>query len=385
MEKHHKKADSYHSPFEKGVRGIDIQNHSFTNGPFYKYVMNLIEKLLKLTLKKPLKSMNSRLAAMGFIAFCFLASDVSGQGLSKELITVKLDSWRSATIFTHAIWKDLLFYGGGSGSDGGDPRHEIEIGVFHLVSPDSGYHDQRNPIVRRAQFGLDRPGRGITPLSIFDRGDSLFMYCTSRPNVDLNPSIVVISASVDDPYVWSNYKVVVNKSFSGKENNHGASAIPDPDNPKNLLLYFAALSKGEEYRIMLATVPISEISNPKAYTLLNDYEHAVLERNTGKTNYPFVKYDGNTKEYQLWYSGHSIDNSRTRSSYHSSSKQKNSFQPATKASINPSADAARNDHAYATGPEVNGNYVYYSGRKEGNGDYRSIFCIEMTSLNATKD
>ena len=296
------------------------------------------------------------------------------QSLPKEIITTQPNSWRSATVFTHAIWNDLLFYGGGSGSSGGDPRHEIEIGVFHLTEPTSGYHHPNNPVVTRTQFGLDKPGRGITPLSIFDRSDSLFMFCTSRPNDDLNPRIVLISASVNDPYTWGNYLVIVDSTFSGKKNNHGASVIVDPDNPNQLLLYFAALSGKESYRILLAEVPVASISDPTAYTLLNNYDKAVLQRTGSKTNYPYVRYDQERQEYELWYSGHTAHNSKTRSCFRTVSTQKDSFPPATQAVINPSGITNRNDSAYTTGPKVYQNHLYYSGRKEKNGTYRGIFC-----------
>lgn len=298
---------------------------------------------------------------------------LSGQDLPKELISVKEDTWRSATIFTHVIWNDLLFYGGGSGSDGGDPRHEIEIGVFHLKGPDSGYQHPDNPIITRKQFGLDKPGKGITPLAIYERRDSLFMFCTSRPNDDLQPRIVLISASVENPFEWDNYKTIVDKDFSGKVNNHGASVIVDPDNPENLLLYFAATSPSEEYRILLATVPIEEIASPKAYRLLHGYASAVLERKDKKTNYPHIRYHNSTKEYELWYSGHSLGNPTTRSSFKTVSERKDHFDPADRSVVDPSGVSSRNDNAYATGPKVYGNDLYYSGRKDRKGNYRAIF------------
>jgi len=305
------------------------------------------------------------------------------QRLPKEIITTQPDSWRSATVFTHAIWNDLLFYGGGSGSSGGDPRHEIEIGVFHLTEPTSGYHHANNPVVSRAQFGLDRPGRGITPLSIFDRGDSLFMFCTSRPNDDLNPRIVLISAKVNDPFTWDNYRIIVDEAFSGKENNHGASALVNPDKPDSLLLYFAALSGKENYRILLAEVSITDISDPSAYKLINDYNSAVLQRAGAKTNYPHMQYNQERQEYELWYSGHTIYNSKTRSCFRTISAQKDSFQSVTQAVINPSGITNRNDSAYATSPKVYQDHLYYSGRKEKNGTYRAIFCRYWKNRTAT--
>ncbi len=303
------------------------------------------------------------------------------QELPKELITTKPNSWRSATIFTHVIWKDLLFYGGGAGADGGDPRHEMEIGVFHLIQPDSGYHHEKNPVITRAQFGLDQPGKGITPLSIFDRGDSLFMFCTSRPDDDLNPHIVVISASVEDPFTWGNYTTIVDEKFSVKENNHGASAIVSPDDPGKLLLYFAALTPPQAYRILLAEVPIDKVSDPRAYALLNNYENAVLKREGAKNNYPYVIYHENRKEYELWYSGQTMDNPKTRSCYKTSSKQKDSFQPTAQAVVNPSGISDRNDNVYATGPKVYGNHLYYSGRNKKSGNYLSIFYVNLEKFN----
>lgn len=295
------------------------------------------------------------------------------QDLPKELITIQPGTWRSATIFTHIIWKDLLFYAGGAGADGGDPRHEMEIGVFYLSGPASGYHHENNPVITRAQFGLDKPGKGITPLSIFDRGDSLFMFCTSRPDDDLNPHIVVISASTDDPFSWGNYTTVVDEAFSGKENNHGASVIVNPDDAGKLLLYFAALTPPEDYRILLAEVPVTNVADPAAYTLLNDYSNAVLQREGSKTNYPHMIYNEARQEYELWYSGHTIDNKATRSSFKTVSTQKDSFQPATEAIVNPSGMSSRNDNVYATGPKAYGNHLYYSGRNEADGNYLSVF------------
>ena len=306
---------------------------------------------------------------IGFpIPFSLLAQD-----FPQELITTEPNTWRSATIFTHVIWKDLLFYGAGSGADGGDPRHEMEIGVFHLTGPASGDHNENNPVITRTQFGLDQPGRGITPLSIFDRGDSLFMFCTSRPDDDLNPHIVVISASVNDPFTWGNYRTVVDEAFSGQENNHGASVITDPDDPTQLLLYFAALTPPEEYRILLANVPTAKITDPSAYTLLNDYDNAVLQRAGGKTNYPHIVYHQARQEYELWYSGHTVGNEKTRSSFKTVSTQKDCFSPATEAVANPSGMSNRNDNVYATGPKAYGNHLYYSGRNARNGNYRAIF------------
>lgn len=307
------------------------------------------------------------------------SNTLSAQELPKELITVEENTWRSATVFTHVVWKDLLFYGGGSGSDGGDPRHEIEIGVFHLTGPDSGYHYPDNPIVTRKQFGLDKPGKGITPLAIYERRDSLFMFCTSRPDNDLQPRIVLISASAENPFEWGGYTTIIDKSFSGKANNHGASVIVDPDSPKNLLLYFAATSPSEEYRILLATVPIDKITSPKAYRLLNSYRSAVLKRENAKTNYPHVHYLESTKEYELWYSGHSLHNGSTRSSFKTVSKQKDYFEPANHAIVDPSGLSDRNDNAYATGPKAYGDDLYYSGRNNRKGNYLSIFYKPLSS------
>lgn len=299
------------------------------------------------------------------------------QPLPKEIITIKENSWRSATVFTHVVWNDLLFYGGGSGSGGGDPRHEIEIGVFHLLAPDSGYHNERNPIITREQFDLDEPGKGITPLSIFERGDSLFMFCTSRPDDDLYPRIVLISAHRKDPFTWGNYRLIIDKMFSGKVNNHGASVITDPDNPENILVYFAALTPGEDYRILLATAPKNKISDPSSYLLLNYYNEAVLKHRDAKTNYPFVRYIQVSQKYELWYSGHTIFNSFTRSCFKTISSEKDNFKPAKKAVINPSGDVNRNDNAYATGPKIYGDDLYYSGRNRARGNYLSIFHINV--------
>lgn len=316
---------------------------------------------------------------VSLIWIALFTSSSMGQDLPKELVTVKEDTWKSATVFTHVIWRDLLIYGGGSGSDGGDPRHEMEIGVFHLRTPDSGYDHPENPIITRKQFGLDKPGRGITPLAIYERKDSLFLFCTTRNGESLNPNIALISASVDDPYTWGSLKTIIDNDFSGKENNHGASVIVDPDNPQHLLLYFAALTPPEDYRILLATVPIAEISSPKKYRLLNDYASAVLKRENGKTNYPYVRYLSSTKEYELWYSGHSPKNSATRSSFKTVSKRKDHFEPAEHSFMDPSGIADRNDKVYATGTKVYGNNLYYSGRNKSNGNYLSIFQKRLSS------
>lgn len=312
-------------------------------------------------------------SALAFFGMGLLNLTLAGQELPKELITVEEGTWRSATVFTHVIWNDLLFYGGGSGSDGGDPRHEIEIGVFHLQKPDSGYQHTDNPIISRKQFGLDRPGRGITPLAIYERRDSLFMFCTARPGVDLEPRITLISASVDNPYSWGGLKTIVDENFSGMANNHGASVIVDPDDSQNLLLYFAATAPKEDYRILLATVPIEKISSPRDYKLLNDYSSAVLKREGVRANYPYVRYDKSAKEYELWYSGISLHDNVTRSCFKTVSQRKNYFEPATKSVVDASGRVDRNDNAYATGPKVYGNHLYYSGRNKGKGNYLSIF------------
>lgn len=312
---------------------------------------------------------------ISLLAICFQISLTSlAQSLPIEVITIEPNTWRSATVFTHVIWKDLLFYGGGSGSDGGDSRHEIEIGVFHLTGPASGYQHEGNPVITRTQFGLDEPGKGITPLSIFDRGDSLFMFCTSRPDDDLKPRIVLVAASVNDPYSWGNYRTIVDEAFSGEENNHGASVIADPDRPDTLLLYFAALSASENYRILLAEVPTANVSDPRAYTLLNNYAEAILRRDSAKVNYPYVRYDETRREYELWYSGHTSGNFNIRSCFKTVSDQKDSFSPAAEAILNPSGVNHRNDCSYATGPKVYKNHLYYSGRKEKQGNYVGIFC-----------
>jgi hypothetical protein len=342
--------------------------------------------LRSLILKKGKTIHYYRIAAKLSILFVVLISSrpTFAQNLAKEIITTKPNSWRSATIFTHVIWQDLLFYGGGSGSDGGDPRHEMEIGIFHLTAPDSGFHHENNPVVTRAKFGLDKPGKGITPLSIFDRGDSLFMFCTSRPDDDLNPHIVLISASVNDPYKWGNYRTVVDEAFSGEENNHGASAIIDPDDSSKLLVYFAALTPPHDYRILLAEVPVAKVSTSVAYTLKNDYANAVLQREGAKTNYPFVRYDEARQEYELWYSGQTLDNKGTRSCYKTVSKHKDSFQEAEKAVIEASEISHRNDNAYATGPKVYGDHLYYSGRNKASGNYLSIFYINLSEMSGAE-
>ena len=266
-----------------------------------------------------------------------------------------------------------MFYGGGSGLGGGDPRHEMEIGVFHLTGLDSGYHDERNPIVTRAQFNLDHPGRGITPLSMVEWQGRLFLYCTARPDKDLQPRIVVIEATIDDPFAWKNFTVVIDREFSGEANNHGASALIDPDDPTQLLLYFSALTPPADYRILLATVPLAQIMERSSYRLLKDYEHPVLQRHGAKANYPFVRYDAEKRHYELWYSGHSLSNPQTRSSFRSISRVKDSFTAAKQAIVEPSGDPSRNDAAYATGPKFYEGRVYYSGRRTARGDYRGIF------------
>ena len=295
--------------------------------------------------------------------------------LPKELITVKPGTWRSETVFTHAIWRDLLFYGAGSGSDGGDPRHEMEIGVFHLTTPDSGRHDERNPVVTRSQFDLDGPGKGITPLSIIETEGRLYMFCTARPDDDLMPRIVVIEATVEDPYTWKNMTVVIDHGFSGEANNHGASALIDPENPEQLLLYFSALTPPNGYRILLATVPLDRIMDPAAYRLLNDYEHAVLKRENAKTNYPFARF--HEGHYELYYSGQSIPDRTTRSGFLSVSDRKDVFQPSDRAIFSATGIEGRNDCAYATGPAVHESHYYYSGRKEAGGPYRGIFVMKV--------
>ncbi len=301
--------------------------------------------------------------------------------LGKEIISTKADTWRSATVFTHIIWRDLLFFGGGSGSDGGDPRHEMEIGVFHLTSPDSGYFDERNPIITRKQFDLDQPGKGITPLSMVESGDRLFLFCTARPDDDLHPRIVVIEASVDDPFTWKNLTVVIDQDLSGEINNHGASALVNPDDPTELLLYFAALTPPKDYRILLAKVPLAQVMDPTAYRLEKGYDEPVLQRENGKTNYPAIRYDEKREEYELWYSGHSLDNLATRSSFRTVSKKFDFFAPAKTAVIDPSGDLTRNDCSYATGPKFHDGWLYYSGRREARGDYRGIFVVPPESSN----
>ncbi len=290
-----------------------------------------------------------------------------------ELIAATPGTWRAKTVFTHAIWKDLLFYGGGAGLDGGNPRHEMAIGLFYLDGPMAGRQHQANPIVRRTQFGLDGPGQGITPLSIVEHEDELYMFCTSRPDPDLQPRIVVISASVAEPTRWDNYTVVIDPSFSGQANNHGAAALIDPEDRSQLLLYFAALTVPAEYRILLARVPLDRILDPSAYVLTKGYDDPVLKRDDGKTNYPFVRYDADLRLYELWYSGHSLADPAKRACYVTRSSRPDAFQPSGQMAIDASGDPDRNDCAYATGPAIHNNTIYYSGRREGNGVYRSIF------------
>ena len=253
----------------------------------------------------------------------------------------------------------------------------MEIGVFHLTGPDSGYFDERNPIITREQFALDQPGKGITPLSIVESGDRLFLFCTARPDDDLQPRIVVIEASVDDPFTWKNLKVVVDQDFSGEVNNHGASALINPDDPSELLLYFAALTPPKEYRILLATVPLAKVMDPAAYQLVKGYDDPVLQREKGKTNYPAIRYDDERKEYELWYSGHSMTDPKTRSSSRTVSKKFDSFPLAEIAVIDPSGDPTRNDCAYATGPKFHDGWLYYSGRRDSRGNYRGIFAVPL--------
>lgn len=299
---------------------------------------------------------------------------------SKDLIGTKPDSWRSASVFTHVIWRDLLFFGGSAGTGGGDPRHEMEIGVFRINGPDAGSFHPGNPIVTRAQFGLDRPGRGITPLSMFEDHGRLYLFCTARSGVDLHPRIAVIEAGVGDPFSWTNLTEVIGPELSGQANNHGVSVLRDPEDPTRLLVYFAARTEPTSYRILLAIVPVEEIMNPSAYRLLRGYENPVLSRENAKANYPFVRHFPDRKEYELWYSGQSIDDPRTRSIFVTRSKSKDTFVPAPEAMVKPSLDPQRNDAAYATGPKVHGGYLYYSGRRTSGGDYRGIFRLPVREL-----
>lgn len=287
-----------------------------------------------------------------------------------ELITVAPGTWRSASVFTHVIWNDLLFFGASAGKDGGDPRHEMEIGVYNLK--ESVFHPQ-NPIITRDQFGLRKPGRGITPLCILEVGERLFMFCTARPERDLQPRIVMIEARKNDPFAWSNLTVIVDSKLSGEINNHGASALINPQNPKEVLLYFSALTPPAEYRILLASAPLDDIRNPAAWKLLNNYADPVLQREHAKANYPFVRFDPTSRRYELWYSGQSEKNPRKRAIFVTRSDRHDQFLPARQAIIEPSDDETRNDHAYATGPKLYDGNLYYSGRMEAKGDYRAIF------------
>ncbi len=311
-----------------------------------------------------------------------------------QIVGTKAGSWRSATVFTHAIWNDMLFYGGGAASDGGDPRHEVEIGVFHLrehartrrdMAADCaagdekllGLHNPRNPVITRAQFGLDQPGKGITPLSILEASGTLYMFCTSRPGDDLHPRIVVITADVEQPLQWGNYSIVIDQSLSGCLHNHGASAILNPDNSSEVLVYFAACTPPSEYRILLASVSVDKITEQSYYTLLKPYDNPVLERRNAKANYPFVRYNAAKRQYELWYSGHTHPGSRTRSCFVATSRRKDSFEPAERPVVMPSARVDRDDNAYATIPQVHGSCLFYSGRKDARGSYRGIFVVPV--------
>jgi len=101
----------------------------------------------------------------------------------------------------------------------------------------------------------------------------------------------------------------------------------------------------------------------------------VLMREQAKANYPFVEYHADRGEYVLWYSGHSLDDPATRSSFRSVSKVKDQFEPAATPAIVPSGVNGRNDRAYATGPKRHRGKLYYSGRAEARGVYRGIFVL----------
>jgi len=290
---------------------------------------------------------------------------------AEPLVTTRPDSWRSATVFTCAAWKDLLFFGGGAGADGGDPRHEIEIGVLRL-GDDGGFHPD-NPIITRTQFDLDRPGRGITPLAIVEHRRRLFMFCTARPAADLQPHLVVIEAAVDDPFTWRGLATVIGPELTGEANHHGAATLIDPDDPERLLVYFAARTPPAEYRILLAEVPLDRIKESAAYRLVRDFDSPVLERDGAKANYPFVRHDREHDEFELWYSGHAIDDPSTRASFVTRSRDPRRFEPATRAAIEPARGSDRDDAAYATGPKVHDGFLYHSGRPRARGPYRAIF------------
>ncbi|NJN28729.1 MAG: hypothetical protein HC819_23490 [Cyclobacteriaceae bacterium] len=134
--------------------------------------------------------------------------------------------------------------------------------------------------------------------------------------------------------------------------------LPDPDHPDNLLIYFAAQSGKEDYRILLAEILVEKISDLTAYKMLRDYDHAVLQRLHAKANYPYGQYHQEKKIYELWYSGQSIGNKDKRSCFLSTSKNKYRFEPSLEAIIKPSDDSSRNDYAYSTGPKIYGNDLY---------------------------
>lgn len=334
----------------------------------------------------------SRLSITGWWLFGIgitpVTSQASGQEQSGErypgiqIIGTKPGSWRRATVFTHAIWRDILFYGGGAGMDGGDPRHEIEIGAFHLGEigkrdlPSFGTQNPGNPIITRAQFGLDQPGKGITPLSILQDDDRLYMFCTSRPDDDLNPRIVVITASVDQPLQWGGYTVVIDEALSGCRNNHGASVIVNPDQPTEVLVYFAACTPPNGYRILLATVPLEGLLDSDQYELRKSYADPVLQRENAKTNYPFVRYLPDRREFEMWYSGHLRSGSPARACFVTRSKHNDFFAPAERPSVSPSGVAGRDDRAYTTAPKVHDGSIYYSGRSDYRGDYVGIFRVD---------
>ena len=273
----------------------------------------------------------------------------------------------------------MLFYGGGSGSNGGDPRHEIDIGVFYLKKdhPRFGTQHPCNPVITRAKFSLNKPGQGITPLSILESNGWLYMFCTSRPHKDLDPRIVVIKASVNEPLKWNHYSVVIDASVSKCKHNHGASAMINPENKTEVLVYFAACSPPNDYRIMLASVPLDKILDKASYKLLRTYEKPVLFRQNAKANYPYVRYDSQQKLYELWYSGHTRPGSRSRSCFVTRSPRPDQFEPAKEPIISPSFQDHRNDKVYATGPKHYNDQVFYSGRKDARGPNRGIFVVPI--------
>lgn len=72
-----------------------------------------------------------------------------------------------------------------------------------------------------------------------------------------------------------------------------------------------------------------------------------------------------------------IGNAKISSCYLTKPLSKDRFKPATEIFLQASGIATRNDNAYATGPKVYGNRLYYSGRNHAKGNYLSIFYLEL--------